>query len=76
MPPEFAYPGAFVDLTIAIIAFALIPLVLLRSRLGKPFVWVFNIFGTVDLLVAITTRPSSQWEQRIGSLLFGFRCYS
>src|SRR5262250_1868542 len=55
LPAEFAYPAAFGDLVTAIIAFAAIPLVLRGSRLAKPIVWVFNIFGTVDLLVAITT---------------------
>ena len=55
LPPEFAYPAAFGDLVTAIIAFAAIPLVLRGSRLAKPIVWVFNIFGTVDLVVAITT---------------------
>ena len=55
LPPEFAYPAAFGDLVTAIIAFAAIPLVLGASRFAKPIVWVFNIFGTVDLLVAIMT---------------------
>jgi hypothetical protein len=55
LPLEFAYPAAFGDLVTAIIAFAAIPLVLRGSRLAKPIVWTFNIFGTVDLLAAITT---------------------
>jgi hypothetical protein len=55
LPPEFAYPAAFGDLVTAVIAFAAIPFVLRGSRLAKPIVWVFNIFGTVDLLLAITT---------------------
>jgi hypothetical protein len=55
LPQEFAYPAAFGDLITAIIAFAAIPLVLRRSGLAKPIVWIFNIFGTVDLLAAITT---------------------
>src|SRR5215469_7225229 len=55
LPAEFAYPAAFGDLVTAIIAFASIPLVLRGSRLAKPIVWIFNVFGTVDLLVAITT---------------------
>jgi hypothetical protein len=54
MPPEFAYPAAFGDLITAILAFAAIPLVLRGSFLAKPLVWIFNIFGTVDLLAAIT----------------------
>ena len=55
LPPQFAHKAAFGDLVTAIIAFAAIPLVLSGSGLAKPAVWVFNIVGTVDLLVAITT---------------------
>ena len=55
MPTEFAYPAAFGDLITAILAFAAIPLVLRSSRLANPAVWTFNVFGTLDLLAAITT---------------------
>jgi hypothetical protein len=55
LPQEFAYPAAFGDLITAIIAFVAIPFVLRGSRFAKPIVWAFNIFGTVDLLAAITT---------------------
>jgi hypothetical protein len=55
LPPEFAYPAAFGDLATAMIAFVAIPLVLRGSRLAQPIVWTFNIFGTVDLVAAITT---------------------
>jgi len=55
LPQEFAYPAAFGDLVTAIIAFVAIPLVLRGSRLAKLMVWTFNIFGTIDLLAAITT---------------------
>ena len=34
--------------------FVAIPLVLSGSGLAKPAVWIFNIFGTLDLLTAIT----------------------
>src|SRR6266700_772300 len=54
LPPQFAYPAAFGDLITAILAFAAIPFVLRNSGLAKPGVWVFNIFGTLDLLAAIT----------------------
>ena len=50
LPQEFAYPAAFGDLITAIIAFAAIPLVLRGSSFAKPTVWIFNIFGTADLL--------------------------
>ena len=54
IPPQFAYPAAFGDLLTAILAFAAIPFVLRNSGLAKPVVWTFNIFGTLDLLTAIT----------------------
>jgi hypothetical protein len=54
MPPQFAYPAAFGDLITAVLAFAAIPFVLRGSTLAKPAVWIFNIFGTLDLLAAIT----------------------
>ena len=55
LPSEFANEAAFGDLVTAIIAFVAIPLVLSGSGLAKPVVWVFNIVGTADLIVAITT---------------------
>lgn len=54
VPQQFAYPAAFGDLITAVLAFAAIPLVLRGSSLAKPAVWVFNVFGTLDLLAAIT----------------------
>jgi hypothetical protein len=51
---EFAYPAAFGDLLTAIIALVAIPIVLRGSALAKPAVWFFNIFGTLDLVTAIT----------------------
>ena len=55
MPPEFAYPAAFGDLITSIMALMAIPFVLRGSVFARPLVWVFNVFGTVDLLVAIVT---------------------
>jgi hypothetical protein len=54
MPLQFAYPAAFGDLITVILAFAAIPFVLRGSTLAKPAVLIFNIFGTLDLLAAIT----------------------
>src|SRR2546428_2332586 len=51
---QFAYPAAFGDLLTAVIALVTIPLVLRGSLLAKPAVWFFNIFGTIDLVAAIT----------------------
>lgn len=51
---QFAYPAAFGDLLTAIIALVTIPLVIRGSPVAKPAVWFFNVFGTIDLLLAIT----------------------
>jgi len=58
LPSQFAYPAAFGDLVTAILAVVAIPLVLHGSRAAKPAVWVFNVFGTVDLLVATATATT------------------
>jgi len=54
MPPQFAQPAAVGDLLTALLAFLSIPAVAKDWRSGRPLVWVFNIFGTLDLLLAIT----------------------
>jgi hypothetical protein len=54
VPPQFAYPAAFGDLITAVLAFAAVPLVLRGARMAKSAVWLFNIFGTLDLFAAIT----------------------
>jgi hypothetical protein len=48
MPPQFAYPAAFGDLLVAVLAMAAI-----LTRMPRPLVWTFNVLGTVDLLAAI-----------------------
>src|SRR6201993_616392 len=55
LPQEFAYPAAFGDLITSIMALVAIPFVLRGSVFARPLVWIFNVFGTVDLLVAIMT---------------------
>ena len=55
LPLQFAYPAAFGDLITAVLALMAIPFVLRGSVFAKSLVWVFNVFGTVDLLVAIVT---------------------
>jgi len=54
MPPQFAYPAALGDLISAGLAFAAIAVVRADWSAARPLVWTFNIFGTLDLVVAIT----------------------
>jgi hypothetical protein len=54
IPPQFAYPAAFGDLLAAVLALVAIPAVAIRARHAKLLVWIFNIEGTLDLIVAIS----------------------
>jgi hypothetical protein len=53
MPPQFAYPAALGDLVAALLALAAIPAVVRGARSGRPLIWIFNVWGTVDLVAAI-----------------------
>jgi hypothetical protein len=48
LPATFAQPVAYGDLVTAILA--LLALATLRIRSGTVVIWVFNVFGTADLL--------------------------
>lgn len=50
LPDGFARPAAYGDLIAAVLA--LIAFAALRSKPGIGLVWVFNLFGTADLLHA------------------------
>jgi hypothetical protein len=50
----FARPAAFGDLMTAALALIAIPFVIRGSSYSKFAVWIFNVFGTADLLLAIT----------------------
>ena len=53
VPAQFAYPAAFGDLIAAVLALIAIPAVVTRSRFARPLVALFNIEGTLDLILAI-----------------------
>jgi hypothetical protein len=50
LPAAFARPAAYGDLTAAVLA--LLSLATLHSKVGIVLVWVFNIWGSADLLFA------------------------
>src|SRR5262245_39630537 len=50
LPAAWALPAAYGDLLAAVLG--LLALAGLRSRLGKVPVWLFNVWGTADLLYA------------------------
>jgi hypothetical protein len=53
IPSPFTYPAAFGDLLAAVLAMIAIPAVATRARSAKLLVWLFNIEGSLDLVVAI-----------------------
>jgi hypothetical protein len=53
MPPQFAYPAAIGDFIAAILAFIAIPATVKNLRGGRFLVWLFNIAGSIDLMIAI-----------------------
>ena len=54
LPAEFACPAALGDFLTATLAFIAIFLVSQDSPSARLAVWIFNVVGTVDLVVAIT----------------------
>lgn len=50
---EFALPAAIGDCITAALAALALFLVLNRSAAAKPATWLFNVWGTIDLVVAI-----------------------
>jgi hypothetical protein len=50
LPPDFARPAAYGDLIAAVLA--LLALAGLSTRLGIVLGWIFNVWGTADLLYA------------------------
>jgi hypothetical protein len=53
LPRAFARPAAFGDLIAAILALSALMAVRARHPASRPLVWLFNVEGTVDLLLAI-----------------------
>lgn len=54
IPSEFAYPAAFGDLLVAFLSLTALFFVTRNMQGGRLLVWLFNIVGILDLLVAIT----------------------
>jgi hypothetical protein len=54
IPLQFAYTAALGDLLAALMALAAIPAVLKNARSARLLVWIFNVWGTLDLIAATT----------------------
>lgn len=67
MPPEFAYPAVAGDLVAAVLAVVAIPAVATNARQAKPLVWLFNAWGSVDLILAIVLATAFDAAQYMGA---------
>jgi hypothetical protein len=53
MPAGFAYPAAFGDFLAALLAVAAIAAIRKNARSARLLVWIFNVEGAADLVLAI-----------------------
>jgi hypothetical protein len=66
MPARFAYPAALGDVVAAALALTIIPAVSANAPAAKPLVWAFNVWGTLDLFVAITLATMNDAQPYMG----------
>jgi hypothetical protein len=62
LPAAFAVPAAWGDFVAAVLAIIASVALSKRASWAVPAVWVFNVWGTADLLYAFYTGPRSQLE--------------
>jgi hypothetical protein len=53
LPSQFAYPAAYGDFLASMLALVALAALVSNAAFSKPLVWIFNIEGTVDLVIAI-----------------------
>src|SRR5205085_7354050 len=66
LAPEFARPAAFGDLIAALLALLAMVAVRQGYRAGRLLVWVFNVEGTLDLLLAIALATINEAAPYMG----------
>lgn len=66
IPQQFAYPAAFGDLLAAVLALVAIAAIVRRSQYARPLVGLFNIEGTLDLIVAIALATANNAAPYMG----------
>lgn len=58
MPYQFAYPAALGDCLSAILAMIALYTLYYRQSISKKCIWIFNIVGTLDFILAIALSVS------------------
>ena len=70
LDPRFATPAAYGDLIAAILALIALTALLAKSRYSVLFVWIFNIAGFADFLVAVTQGLRYTHPEEMGATYF------
>tara|TARA_B110000037_G_scaffold132737_1_gene150650 strand:+ start:440 stop:922 length:483 start_codon:yes stop_codon:yes gene_type:complete len=70
LPTTFANPTAYGDLLSAVLAFIAIYALRTKRHWANPAIWVFNIVGTADLIVAVSIGTYLGAVKMMGSTFF------
>ena len=70
LDPRFAIPAAYGDLIAALLALIAVTALLFKSRYSVPIVWIFNIVGFIDFLVAVTQGLRYTHPKDMGATYF------
>ncbi len=70
LDPRFALPAAYGDLITAILAVIAVMALLAKFRYAVSIVWVFNIVGFIDFLIAVTQGLRYTHPAEMGATYF------
>ncbi len=70
LDPRFAIPAAYGDLIAAILASIAVMALLAKSSYSVSIVWVFNVVGFIDFLVAVTQGLRYTHPAEMGATYF------
>ncbi len=70
LDPRFAIPAAYGDLIAAIVALIAVIALLAKSSYSVSIVWVFNIAGFIDFLIAVTQGLRYTLPSEMGATYF------
>ena len=70
LDPRFAIPAAYGDLTAAILASIAVIALLAKSSYSVSIVWIFNVAGFIDFLVAVTQGLRYTHPAEMGATYF------
>ena len=70
LDPRFAIPAAYGDLLSSILAVIAVLALLAKSSYSIPIVWIFNVVGFIDFIIAITQFLRYSHPAELGATYF------